>query len=110
MENTPLYNEISAADIFGSESVLALAELSPQMYDPAILGGWYQGLSLCVAFIFLICAAKYLRFMVNSLLSAAGVKLSSRATVHINPVFFSVHNNGFRKIALQVCKKFRVFI
>ncbi|MBQ5635222.1 MAG: DUF4271 domain-containing protein [Alistipes sp.] len=85
MENTPLYNEISAADIFGSESVLALAELSPQMYDPAILDGWYQGLSLCVAFIFLICAAKYLRFMVNSLLSAAGVKLSSRATVHINP-------------------------
>ena len=85
MESTPLYNDVTAADVFGSQSVLALANLSPELYDPAILGGWYQGLSLCMALIFLVCVAKYLRFMVNSLLSAAGVKLSSRATVHINP-------------------------
>ena len=85
MENIPLYNESTAADIFGSESTLALAELSPELYDPAILGGWYQGVSLCMALIFLVCVTKYLRFMVNFLLSAAGVKLSSRATVHINP-------------------------
>ena len=85
MESTPLYNEVTAADVFGGESVLALAELSPELYDPAILGGWYQGISLCMALLFLVCVAKYLRFMVNFLLSAAGVKLSSRATVHINP-------------------------
>ena len=85
MESTPLYNGVTATDVFGSESALALAELSPELYDPAILGGWYQGLSLCVALIFFVCVAKYLRFMVSFLLSAAGVKLSSRASVHINP-------------------------
>lgn len=85
MESTPLYNGVTATDVFGSESALALAELSPELYGPAILGGWYQGLSLCVALIFLVCVAKYLRFMVSFLLSAAGVKLSSRASVHINP-------------------------
>ncbi|MBQ7855864.1 MAG: DUF4271 domain-containing protein [Alistipes sp.] len=85
MESLPQYNSVSAAEIFGSRSVPAVEELTPEAYERAILGGWYQGIALCVAVIFLICTAKYVRFMASYLLSAAGVKLSSRAVVHINP-------------------------
>ena len=85
MEITPTYSEVAAQEVFGQATTIVDINHTQPLYDPSILGGAFQGLTLCLGLIYLICIAKYARFMLCFTLSAAGVKLTSRSTAHINP-------------------------
>ncbi len=76
---------LSAEDIFGAQSVLVDAVEQTQRLDPAVLGGAFQPIVICITIIYMFFILRYWNFVRYFLLSSAGIKTSKRIQAHINP-------------------------
>lgn len=82
----PVTNRIlTPEEAFGEATTLATAQEQVAGIDPAIFGGAFQAIVICITLVYMFFIIRYWNFVRYFLLSSVGIKTTKRSQTHINP-------------------------